>query len=144
MFFVHYPQGAPHPGICHKCGDYRDLFDLGVDHLDGNTLLCRRCISNIAGAIGYVKAEPLKDRIAELEAELVSRETIINSIPNHTEELINGVRNLVTNFVLDVSDSSRNDSVSPVSNADVSDKRDDENGRAKSKASHPSGKSARK
>lgn len=144
MFFVHYPQGAPHPGVCHKCGDFRDLFDLGVDNFEGSTLLCRRCISDISGAIGYVKAEPLETRIAELEAELVSRETTIKNIPNHTEELINGIRNLVTNFVFDVSDSSRIDSVSPISDANVSDIGDLQDGGTKSETSNTPRKSSRK
>ena len=144
MFFAHYDQAAPYPGVCHKCGDYRDLFDVGVDHIDGTTLFCRLCISNLATAIGYVKAEPLETKIMELEAAIVSRETTINNIPNHTEELINGVRNLVATFVFDVSDSSRNGSVSPVSDDDVSDKRIDENGGTASKAGNPSRKSTRK
>lgn len=144
MHFINYEQAAPYPGVCHKCGDYRDLFDLAVDHLDGTTLLCRLCISNLARAIGFVKAEPLEDRITDLELELNASKVIINSIPKQTEELINGIRNLVTNFILDVSDSSRTRSVQNDSNDSVPDKRDDENGRAKSKANHPSGKSARK
>ena len=144
MFFAHYDQAAPYPGVCHKCGDYRDLFDVGVDHLDGTTLFCRRCISDLAGAIGYVKAEPLKNKIMELEAAIVSHETTIKAIPNHTEELINGIRNLVTTFIFDVSDSSRNSSVPSDNNTDVSDVRSDEDGRNASKTNHPSRKSARK
>lgn len=144
MFFVNYPQGAPHPGVCHKCGDFRDLFDLGVDHLDGNTLLCRRCISDLAGAIGYVKAEPLNLQITELNDALANCEAIIDTIPNHTEELINGIRNLISNFVFDISDSSSTSSVSHVNNTDVSDIGSNKDGRTKSKASHPSGKSTRK
>lgn len=144
MFFAHYDQAAPHPGVCHKCGDYRDLFDLGVDTIDGSMLLCRRCISDIAGAIGYVKAEPLETRIMELEKELVSRETIINTIPNHTEDLINGIRNLISTFVFDVSDSTRASSVPPVSNPDSSTKSEYKDGGAKVSTSPAPRKPARK
>ncbi len=144
MHFVHYDQAAPYPGLCHKCGDYRDLFDLAADHIDGTTLLCRLCISNLSRAIGFVKAEPLEAKIMELEAALVSRETTINNIPNQTEELINGIRNLISDFIFTISDSSRVSGVPPVSDTDVPDIGDDKNGGNESKTSNSPRKSARK
>jgi hypothetical protein len=109
-----YETSAPLPATCMKCGDYRNLFDLGVDVFDGAALLCTKCIATLAEAIKWVDPAELTEENARLTEQLaVSRETI-NRIPNQVEELINGVRSSVADFVLAVSGGSDDSGSVPV------------------------------
>lgn len=113
--FFSYPEGgAPFPGKCVMCGDFRDLFDAQFESVEGAGLLCRRCIKDLAIAIGYVDGPSANDVIEQLTEELhVSRETA-KRVPNHVEELIDGIRNSVADFVLAISSGSDDSSSVPV------------------------------
>lgn len=107
VHLFHYPEGgAPFPGKCAKCGDFRDLYDIQVEVLDGSGLLCRRCISDLATNIGWVEPTELNLEIAHLTLALGAAEHSLERIPNHAEELINGIRSSVADFVLSISSSS--------------------------------------
>lgn len=101
-----FPTGAPSPSTCMKCGDYRDLYDLGVNVFDGAALLCTKCMKDLAGVVGWVDPAALSEQLASATYELEASRAIINRIPNHVEELINGIRNSVADFVLTISGSS--------------------------------------
>lgn len=120
---MYYEQGAPQPGTCLKCGNNQNLYDLGVEVYEGNALLCKRCITDLATFIGWADK-------ALTDSELVSRETSIKNleaelakVPTAAEELINGVRNLVTNFVFDISSSNDSGGQEPVQESGTSSKR---------------------
>jgi hypothetical protein len=81
---------------------------------------------------GYAPEAPLLAKIAELEQEIVSRETTITQIPNQVEELINGIRNSVTDFVLTISSSGDNSSSVPVQGSKGSNAGNGKSGKAKS------------
>lgn len=109
--FVVFGNGAPFPGTCVACRSNKGLHDLGADLLSGgNAMLCKQCITDLATFIGWAPEAPLKAEIAELKQEIVSRETVINQIPTHVEELINGIRSSVSSFILTVSSSGDNGS----------------------------------
>lgn len=111
-----FENGAPFPGTCVGCRSNINLYDLGIDLLSGgNAMLCRQCINDLAEFTGQAPKQPLLDEIAALKAEIVSRETELKAVPNLVEELINGIRTTVTNFVLAVSDSSSPSSKNSVS-----------------------------
>ena len=104
--FVVFANGGPFPGTCVGCRSNIELHDLGADLLSGgNAMLCKQCVMDLAVFNGYAPEAPLLAKIAELEQEIVSRETTITQIPNQVEELINGIRSSVTDFVLAVSSS---------------------------------------
>lgn len=114
MHLNFFETGAPGPSTCMKCGDYRNLFDLGVDVWDGAALLCQNCIKGMAELVGYVDGETASDLLNALTDELkVSRETN-DRIPNEVEALINGVRSSVADFVLAISGSGDDSSSVPV------------------------------
>jgi hypothetical protein len=75
--------------------------------------LCLTCAQELAVFIGYAEQAPLDKKIEELKAEVVSRETELAKVPNHVEELINGIRNSVTDFIFAVSYSDSVDSSAP-------------------------------
>jgi hypothetical protein len=81
---------------------------------------------------GYAPEAPLLAKIAELEQEIVSRETTITQIPNQVEELINGIRNNVADFILTISGSSDDGSGVPVQRAKPSNAGNGKSGKAKS------------
>lgn len=69
-------------------------------------MLCLQCVNDLAEFTGQAPKQPYLDEIAALKAEIVSRETELKKVPNLVEELINGIRNTVADFVFAVSDSS--------------------------------------
>jgi hypothetical protein len=103
VHFHHYLQGAPAPGVCQKCGNNQDIFDLGVEAYDGNALICRRCIRDLATFIGWVEEAPLRAEIVSRETTIKNLEEQLAKVPNNVEELINGIRSSVTDFVFAVS-----------------------------------------
>lgn len=131
--YVVFQNGAPFPGTCVACRSNKELHDLGADLLSGgNAMLCKQCIINLAGFIGWAPEAPLKAEIAELKGEIVSRETELKKIPSQVEELINGIRSNVADFVLTISGGSDDSSSVPVSQPKGSDAGASKSGKAKS------------
>ena len=131
--FVVFANGAPFPGTCVGCRSNIDLHDLGADLLSGgNAMLCKQCVMDLAVFNGYAPEAPLLAKIAELEQDIASREQTINNIPDHVEELINGIRSSVTDFVLAVSSSGDDSSSVPVQRPKGSDAGNGKPGKAKS------------
>jgi hypothetical protein len=87
---------------------------------------------DLAAFIGWTPEAPLLAKIAELEQEIASRENTITKIPDHVEELINGIRSSVTDFILTVSGSSDNSSSVPVQRPKGSNAGNGKSGKAKS------------
>ena len=119
--FNFFPNGGPYPGTCVACRSNVNLFDLGADLLSGgNAMICKQCVTDLAVFMDYTEEAPLRAEIAALKADIVSRETELAAVPKHIEELINGIRSNVTNFVLTVSGSSDDSSSVPIQEPAVS------------------------
>jgi hypothetical protein len=102
--FLYFENGGPFPGTCISCGDNKHLFDIQGTRFDGgNNLVCRKCVIELATFIGYVEEEPLREQMYLLEADIEAHERELARIPDHIEELINGIRSSVTDFVFAVS-----------------------------------------
>jgi len=114
--FQYYENGGPAPSSCMSCGRNNQLFDLGreLPVAGGMAQLCLTCAKELALFIGYAEKAPLDAEIAQLKTDIVSRETEIAVIPNHTEELINGIRRSVTDFIFAISYSDNADKSAPV------------------------------
>lgn len=114
--FHYYENGGPAPSSCMSCGRNNQLFDLGreIPVAGGMAQLCLTCTKEIALFIGYAERAPLDAEIAQLKTDIVSRETEIAVIPNHTEELINGIRRSLTDFIFAISYSDHADKSAPV------------------------------
>lgn len=130
--FVVFTNGAPFPGTCVGCRSNVNLHDLGADlHSGGNAMLCKQCITDLATFIDWAPEAPLRAKIAELEQELVSRETVITKIPDQVEELVNGIRSNVADFILTISGGGNDSSSVPVSSPESSNARNGKSGKAK-------------
>lgn len=102
--FNYFENGGPFPSACLSCGNNAKLFDLGRELQNGGMAqLCLTCIGELAEFTGYALANPLNEQIKTLKAEIVSRETELAKVPNKVEDLINGIRSAVTDFVFAVS-----------------------------------------
>ena len=114
--FHYYENGGPAPSSCMSCGRNNQLFDLGreIPIAGGMAQLCLTCVKELALFIGYAERAPLDAEIAHLKSEIVSRETEIANIPNHVEELINGIRSRLTDFIFAVSYSGDTNSNAPI------------------------------
>lgn len=131
--FVVFPNGGPFPGTCVGCRSNIDLHDLGADLLSGgNAMLCKQCALDLAVFNGYAPEAPLLAKIAELEQELASREATISNIPSNVEELINGIRSNVTDFILTISGSGDDSSSVSVPRPKGSNAGNGKSGKAKS------------
>lgn len=114
--FHYYENGGPAPSLCMSCGGNKQLFDLGrpIPITNGMAQLCLTCVKEIALFIGFADRAPLDAEIDRLKSEIVSRETELATIPNHVEDLINGVRSSLTDFIFAVSYSDNADQPAPV------------------------------
>lgn len=113
-----FENGAPFPGTCVGCRSNIKLFDLGADLISGgNAMICLQCVNDLAEFVGQTPKQPLLDEIAKLKAEIVSRETELNKVPELVEGLINGIRGSVTDFVFAVSYSDSSSSEKPIRKA---------------------------
>lgn len=127
--FNYFENGGPAPSSCLSCGRNNTLFDLGRElQFGGMAQLCLTCAKEIAIFIGFAEKAPLEKTIEELRKEIVSRETELAKVPDQVEELINGIRHSVTDFVFAVSYSSNDagletdESVDRPSNSSSSDR----------------------
>ena len=104
--FNYFANGGPFPGTCLSCGNNKELYDLGKDEVtNASYLLCTRCVSEIAGFTDHIKREPAMRELDHLKAHIRELEAQVAAVPNLVEELINGVRSSVADFVLAVSSS---------------------------------------
>jgi len=102
--FLYFENGGPFPGTCISCGDNKHLYDIQGTRFDGgNNLVCKKCVGELAVFAGYAELAPLEDDIHNLRAEIETLETQLNRVPTLVEDLINGIRNSVTDFVFAVS-----------------------------------------
>jgi len=102
--FLYFENGGPFPGTCISCGDNKHLYDIQGTRFDGgNNLLCKKCVGELAVFAGYAELAPLEEQIYNLEADIEAHERELARIPEHVEELINGIRSSVTDFVFAVS-----------------------------------------
>ncbi len=92
-------------------------------------MICLQCVNDLAEFTGQAPKKTYEDRIAVLEADLVSRETEINKVPNLVEDLINGIRSSVTDFVFAVSYSDSPSSEKPVQKSEPVEPGHDEVGK---------------
>jgi hypothetical protein len=78
--------------------------------------LCLTCISELAEFTGFAPSAPMVAEIASLKSDIVSRETELAKVPTKVEDLINGIRSSVTDFIFAVSYSDDTDKHTNVSN----------------------------
>lgn len=142
--FNYYENGGPAPSSCLSCGRNNTLFDLGreIPIVGGMAQLCLTCAKELAVFVGYAEKAPLDAEIENLKAQLVSRETEIATIPNHVEDLINGIRSNVTDFIFAVSYSPSIPSDSPVQDDSGNDDAANGSGKAKKRSDSASVKPA--
>jgi hypothetical protein len=102
--FLYFENGGPFPGTCISCGDTKHLYDIQGTRLDGgNNLLCKKCVGELAEFAGYAELAPLEEQIYNLKADIEAHERELARIPDHVEDLINGIRSRITDFVFAVS-----------------------------------------
>lgn len=102
--FNFFENGGPFPSTCISCGRNVKLFDLGRELQNGGMAqLCVTCVFELAEFVGYAEKAPLLQQIESLKAEIVSRETELAKVPAKVEDLINGIRSSVTDFIFAVS-----------------------------------------
>ncbi len=128
--FDYFENGGPAPSTCLSCGRNKQLFNLGRDLpvAGGMAQLCIICVKEIAAVVGYEEALPLKLDINDLKSQLAAREAELATVPNHVEELINGIRSSVTDFIFAVSFSDVSNEQEAVSSAPSSTDGADEAG----------------
>ena len=113
--FNFFENGGPFPSACVSCNGNVKLFDLGRELQGGGMAqICLTCATELAEYIGYVDGVLTKAKIAELEATIVSRETELAKVPSKVEDLINGIRGSLTDFIFAVSYSDSSSDVETV------------------------------
>lgn len=105
--FNYFENGGPYPGSCVVTGDNKNLISLDVQiPTYGNVMLNRRTVEELAYFIGYAPKEPMVKEVEHLRLHIKQLEARLNAVPSETENLINGIRNSVADFILTVSSSS--------------------------------------
>ena len=91
--FRTFPNGAPYPGTCLRCGNNRDLVELGAYY-------CTRCIAELATNRGFVTSESFASEVSSSQSKISELEAQVNAIPNLIKEFSNDISNIVSNFVV--------------------------------------------
>lgn len=115
--FNYYENGGPFPSSCVACGNNKNLYGLTRElQSGGEAQLCINCVKELALFIGYAEEAPYEQAVAEAMRRNIDLETQLNNVPNKVEELINGIRSNVTDFIFAVSYDAHTNSDSDVSN----------------------------
>jgi len=102
--FNYYENGGPFPSACVACGANKKLFGLTRELLaGGEAQICETCVKELALFIGWADREPLDQEIEFLKMDVEAHERELAKVPDHVEELINGIRSSVTDFIFAVS-----------------------------------------
>lgn len=102
--FNYYENGGPFPSACVACGANKKLFGLTRELLaGGEAQICETCVKELALFIGWADREPLDQEIDFLKMDVEAHERELAKVPDHVEELINGIRSSVTDFIFAVS-----------------------------------------
>lgn len=148
--FRTFPNGAPYPGTCIRCGNNRDLVELGYIAKDEfGVYYCNRCISELAVWSGFVTSESYASEVASSQSRIAELQAQVDVVPNLIKEFSNDISNIVSNFVVslasvDVSDQpvqsegDQADAGEPAAEPGPSAK----SGKGKKQASEPSAESA--
>ena len=102
--FNYHENGGPYPSACVACGANKRLFGLSRELLSGGEAqICETCVKELALFIGWADREPLDQEIDFLKMDVEAHERELAKVPDHVEELINGIRSSVTDFIFAVS-----------------------------------------
>lgn len=102
--FNFYENGGPFPSACVSCGANKRLFGLTRELLSGGeSQICETCVKELALFVGFAEEAPLQEEIDLLKNDLEAHERELALVPDHVEELINGIRSNVTDFIFAVS-----------------------------------------
>lgn len=148
--FRTFPNGAPYPGTCIRCGNNRDLVELGLIAKDEfGVYYCNRCINELAVWRGFVTGESFASEVASSQSRVSQLEAQVNAIPNLIKEFSNDISNIVSNFVVSLASVDvPSKSVQPQSDqADTGESAAEsgsssKSGKGKKQASEPSAESA--
>ena len=99
--FRTFPNGAPYPGTCLRCGNNRDLVELGyIAQHEFGAYYCTRCIAELATNRGFVTSESFASEVSSSQSKISELEAQVNAIPNLIKEFSNDISNIVSNFVV--------------------------------------------
>lgn len=102
--FNYYENGGPFPSACVSCGANKNIYGLTRELLSGGEAqICETCIKELALFIGWAEEAPYEEAVAEAMKRNADLEQQLNNVPDHVEELINGIRSSVTDFIFAVS-----------------------------------------
>ena len=102
--FNYYENGGPFPSSCVSCGANKRIFGLTRELVaGGEAQICETCVKELAIFIGWADKEPLEAEIDLLKMDVEAHERELAKVPDHVEELINGIRSSVTDFIFAVS-----------------------------------------
>lgn len=99
--FRTFPNGAPYPGTCIRCGNNRDLIELGyIAQHDYGVYYCRRCVGELAVNQGFITSESYAAQYATMKEENNKLKAQIDAGPKLIEEFSRDISNIVSNFVV--------------------------------------------
>ena len=102
--FNYYENGGPFPSSCVACGNNKNLYGLTRElQSGGEAQLCITCVKELALFIGYAEEAPLLDEVQKRNDTIYKLEADLANVPTKVEELINGIRSSVTDFIFAVS-----------------------------------------
>jgi hypothetical protein len=102
--FNYYENGGPFPSSCVSCGANKNIYGLTRELLSGGEAqICITCIKELSEFIGWANPIPLEEEIDILKMDVEAHERELARVPDHVEELINGIRSSVTDFIFAIS-----------------------------------------
>ena len=100
--FRFYSNGAPFPGTCVFSGANRDLWEIGSMTMQGQVLpvlLSDRVLQELASFAGFIEKREYEKLKSELTATIEKQKAQIQAGPKLTEEFLNDINVVISNFV---------------------------------------------
>ena len=100
--FRFYSNGAPFPGTCVFSGANRDLWEIGSMTMQGQVLpvlLSDRVLQELASFAGFIEKREYEKLKSGLTATIEKQKAQIQAGPKLTEEFLNDINVVISNFV---------------------------------------------
>lgn len=98
--FTFHENGGPFPGTCVRCGNNKQLWQLGkIPASNMAALLCDRCVQEIAVFTGFVTGSTYATQVAMSVEKTTKQQAQIDATPELLRRFSHDVSNLISDFV---------------------------------------------
>lgn len=101
--FHFHKNGGPFPGTCIRCGNNKELWQLGnIPASNMAALLCDRCLTELAIFTGFVTSKSYAEQYASMKNTIDTQAEQLKAAPKLMEKFQNDVSSVISDFVTSI------------------------------------------